>query len=161
MKLSFVVECLGTRDVLSVSLNGVEIYSELPDCDEIKFIEFDVNESVIGRNELLFESGKGRYSIDRIKVSAIFKKPENTVYYFDLTKKQIDRLDDDNLYLKMDFAYPEKEVIFYINNHKVSPKLDGPRYKYLLNKWVVHGENTLVFAPERSINIDSIEIMFE
>ncbi|MFT4303231.1 MAG: hypothetical protein ACMXYG_01585 [Candidatus Woesearchaeota archaeon] len=70
--------------VLTIRLNDRTVFSGIPDCGSLNFVEFAPNMVFIGRNKIDFLTDKGTYLIDLINVKLDFKDNEIPVYYFDL-----------------------------------------------------------------------------
>lgn len=95
-KLYYFPDCTHTQvGKLSIYLNGVKVYSAIPDCGIINFMILDIDEFNTGRNTLSFNTAAGSYLLDQIRVKTILKEQVYPVYYFDLKHKYFYSQDDD------------------------------------------------------------------
>lgn len=84
-KLYFYPDC-NPREVgaLKISLNNEQIYSSIPDCQQINMVEFSPSSLSAGDNYILFKTEKGSYLIYSISVKTDLNEQEYPVYYFDV-----------------------------------------------------------------------------
>lgn len=84
-RLEFNPECK-SNDVgkLNINLNDRTIFSAIPDCGSLNFVDFAPNMVFVGKNKIDFSTEKGSYLIDLIKVELDFEDNQIPVYYFDI-----------------------------------------------------------------------------
>ncbi len=84
-RLYFYPDC-SPREVgaLKISLNNEQIYSSIPDCQQINMVEFSSSVLSAGDNYLIFKAEKGEYLIYSISVKTDLNEQEYPVYYFDV-----------------------------------------------------------------------------
>lgn len=71
---------------LTIRLNNREVFSAIPDCATLNFVDFTPNLLLPGRNTVDFATDRGSYLIDLISISMGFKGNHIPVYYFDLER---------------------------------------------------------------------------
>ncbi len=84
-RLYFYPDC-SPRDVgaLKITMNNAQIYSSIPDCQQINVVEFSPSVLSAGDNYILFKAEKGEYLIYSISVKTELKEQEFPTYYFDI-----------------------------------------------------------------------------
>jgi hypothetical protein len=84
-KLEFNPECK-TSEVgkLTVALNDRTVFSGIPDCGSLNFVDLAPNMIIVGKNKINFYTDKGSYLMDLIKIKLEFEDNEIPVYYFDM-----------------------------------------------------------------------------
>jgi len=84
-KLKFYPDCeLIDVDRLFISINGVEVFSQLPDCNVLNIFDLPTMLLIDGVNKLEFRTSKDSYLIDRISIETELEENDDLVYYFDL-----------------------------------------------------------------------------
>ncbi|MEM4268178.1 MAG: hypothetical protein QXK37_05100 [Candidatus Woesearchaeota archaeon] len=87
VSIKFFPDCNPTSvGTLDIDINGQSVYSAIPDCGQVNYIEFSPSIIQAGNNRVLFTARKGRYLIDQIVVKTTMKPMIYPVYYFDLDK---------------------------------------------------------------------------
>jgi hypothetical protein len=158
--LRFFPSCtLGTVGKLDISLNGLSVYSSVPDCGTPSVpAEFSPNYLVSGENTLKFSTTKGRYLLEQIKLSADMKKVEMPVYYFQLTSEQIGKIADEdaNVTLSMKFVddVETKNTDIRLNGKLILVNQKEMTFSKNINDFVEKGNNALKLEP-----IDALEVV--
>jgi len=83
-RLEFHPDC-ATADVgkLTIQLNDRTIFSAVPDCGTLNFVQFAPNMIFIGKNKIDFSTDRGSYLIDLITIELEFEDNTIPVYYFE------------------------------------------------------------------------------
>jgi hypothetical protein len=71
-------------DSLRIDLNGKSIYNSVADCGTRTFATLNVDDILVGSNELRFYSTKGSYLLDNMYIKTTMKEPAYKTYYFDM-----------------------------------------------------------------------------
>jgi hypothetical protein len=69
---------------LSIYMNNQMIYSSIPDCGVVNYIEFSPSILTAGDNNIIFKTARGTYLIYQIMVKTDMEPQVFPVYYFDL-----------------------------------------------------------------------------
>ena len=87
--LKFVPECIPAQvGKLNVEINTFNIYSAIPDCGKVTpNIYFSPAYIKKGENIITFQTDKGNYIIDLIKLMSRLKEARYPVYYFQISDK--------------------------------------------------------------------------
>ncbi len=72
---------------LHVYINNNEIYSAVPDCNQINLVEFSTSLLEAGNNRVVFIADKGNFLIDQIKVKTEMRRMNYPVYYFEMDER--------------------------------------------------------------------------
>ena len=92
---------------LKINLNNENIYSAIPDCNQLNIVEFSTDAVTAGNNFLSFKTEKGFYSIYQILVKTELKKQVFPTYYFELDPRLfVSSSDDENLCGEVDGICP-------------------------------------------------------
>ncbi|MFP4523630.1 MAG: hypothetical protein ACLFNM_03735 [Candidatus Woesearchaeota archaeon] len=84
-EFSFFPDCtLSEVDMLTIRVNGNELFSGTPDCGLTNHISLGKQYLVPGENTFTFETQKGSYIIDGPQVEVDLQDPEYPIYYFNL-----------------------------------------------------------------------------
>ncbi|MFT4343152.1 MAG: hypothetical protein ACMXYE_00220 [Candidatus Woesearchaeota archaeon] len=90
-RLKFNPECrTGEVGTLDIRINDRLVFSAIPDCGSLNFIDIPHNYILIGRNRIDFTTMRGSYLIDLITVEIDFLDNKIPVYYFDMDRKFFD-----------------------------------------------------------------------
>ncbi len=83
--LKFNPDCrISEAGYLDVFLNGVQVFSGIPDCGILNTYHLSPNVLNIGKNSLKFTTDDGSYLIDQISVNTKLEEPVHPTYYFEL-----------------------------------------------------------------------------
>jgi len=84
-RLEFHPDCVTDQvGKLTIKLNDRTVFSAVPDCGTLNFVEFAPNMIFVGKNKIDFFTDEGSYLIDLITVELEFEDNEIPVYYFEL-----------------------------------------------------------------------------
>lgn len=163
-KIHFTPLCKeGKIGILDILLNNREIFSAIPECNDNYIQPISTSLLEEGENYMTFQTTKGTYTIEGIRISVAYKEEHRWRYSFYLDEEEYDRIvsGEDDIELKIDFREnDEKRGAFRINEHGDEFDLDEDEdyYDYDISRWVDEGSNTLVIEPDTRLNIDSLRI---
>jgi hypothetical protein len=80
---------------LKVNINNQNIYSSIPDCNQVNMVEFSKDAISAGNNVVTFKTEKGYYSIYQILVKTQLKKQVFPTYYFELDKRLFNSVEEE------------------------------------------------------------------
>jgi hypothetical protein len=165
--LRFSPECItGLVGPLNVWINNYNIYSAVPDCGALS-PPIDVPEYylVSGENRLIFRTSEGNYLIDHIKVTSKLKKIEYPVYYFEVTEKQYEKIEDEkaNVTFNMRFVddIERKIARIIINGHMISLDQYDIDFEDEITSWIEEGNNAIKIEPQKTIDVVELEVVYE
>lgn len=164
LRLEFQPECRYDEvGPLTVTVNGNEIYSAVPDCDlPMVPIEFSPTFVNLGENEIIFYTERGTYVLSHVSVESKLMEIDFPTYYFELSDEQYDDISDNDLdlRLKMDFVdlseHKYGRIIFnghvrHFDTKESSEEID-------LSIDAVKGNNALKIKPERTIEVRQLKV---
>lgn len=165
--LRFSPECVtGLVGPLNVWINNYNIYSAVPDCGALS-PPIDVPDYylVSGENRLIFRTTEGNYLIDHIKVTSKLKKLEYPVYYFEVTEKQYDYINDDKANVTLDMRFVDdierKIARIIINGHMLSLDQYDIDFEDEITNWIEEGNNAIKIEPQKTIDVVEMEVVYE
>ncbi len=167
VKLHFFPECdLNNVGKLGIWINNYNLYSAIPDCGSAnRPIEFSPDKLVPGENQLIFETEKGGYLIDHIKLTSELEKIEAKTYYFSIDQEEFDDVEDGFLdaILFMRFADDEtaKEAKIYVNGKVIGLDQTDIEFEKVINNQIVKGNNAIKIEPDKAIDVAELEIKLE
>jgi hypothetical protein len=71
---------------LTIRINDRTLFSGVPDCGTLNFVDFAPNMVYVGRNKVDFSTEEGSYIIDLINIKLDLKDNKIPVYYFDVDR---------------------------------------------------------------------------
>lgn len=96
-RLKFNPDCnVYESGVLTITLNDRVVFSGIPDCGSLNFVDFAPNLIYIGKNKINFNSESGSYLIDLISLKLELEDNEIPVYYFELDDQLFNLYNDNN-----------------------------------------------------------------
>src|SRR3989344_2975107 len=162
VELYFYPYCSADADTLTVKLNGVKVFSGLPNCGYVNRFEISPEQVVAGSNAIDFEIADGQYNIDRIRFDTELKNKKNPIYYFDLNEDQMYNLTNRgyDVYLQLKFTdeYESREGRIYINNNIKSFDTSDVKYITKISSFVDEDFNSVKIVPEGSYDISELKI---
>ncbi len=83
-RLEFHPDCkISEVGKLTITINDRKVFSAIPDCGTLNFVEFPPNYIFIGKNTINFNTEEGSYLVDLISIELEFEDNEIPVFYFD------------------------------------------------------------------------------
>ncbi|MFC1741935.1 hypothetical protein ACFL3V_05345 [Nanoarchaeota archaeon] len=164
--LRFTPECrTGSVGKLNVMINSHSIYYAVPDCGGRPAIEFTPDVLREGENTIVFDSEKGNYIIDLIRITSELKDIVQPTYYFEIKSDMIQDVRDGrhNLLLKLTFAEgkEQKAGTLNINGRETGIYQTERTYSKNINDYVVDGNNAIKISPETRLEIVSMDVVKE
>ncbi|MBW2977251.1 hypothetical protein KY331_00240 [Candidatus Woesearchaeota archaeon] len=165
--LRFLPECItGLVGTLDVWVNNYNIFSAVPDCGALsRPIEIPDYYLVSGENRLIFRTSKGNYLIDQIKIKSELEQLVYPVYYFEITDKRHQRIQDDeaNVTLSLRFVddIERKRARIIVNGHMISLDQNEIKFKEEITRWVEKGNNAIKIEPQKTIDVVELEVVYK
>jgi len=165
VRLRFIPECeeelVGKLDVW---INNYNLYSAVPDCTSATILDFSPSKLVIGENVLNFETQKGKYLINQIKLTSDLKEVELPVYYFQITEKQYTKIDNAEVNVTLSIVFvddtEEKEADIIINGDLIRLDQEERKYSEKINKYLEEGNNAIKIDPEDTLEVVELKITY-
>ncbi len=162
--LRFQPDCLINQvGPLRISVNGVEIYQAVPDCD-LAFVPIEFSPQLLnrGENEVIFYASRGNYLLSHVEIQSKLKAIEYPAYYFDLSVEEYQRIraGDQRLRLQLDFVdvAVSKFGDFVFNGALRHFDTKEPTITLDLSEDVVRGTNSLKIKPKKTIEVRSLKV---
>lgn len=166
--LKFSPDCnINEVDKLNVFINGVNLYSGVPDCG-IGIIPIEFDEAILrdGSNELVFRTDRGAYFIDHIIIESELEEVEYPTYYFELSEEEYQDVKDNSSELRLELDFVDvtkiKEGEIEFNGRLSRFDTDDINYTKDLARDAVRGNNALQVRPKKSsLEIRDLRIILE
>jgi len=165
--LKFIPYCSSEKAVglLDVEINRNIIYSSIPVCEDPVNQEFSIDLVNEGENNIIFNSHKGSYSVEQIKVDLPLKESKTVAYFFEINKTDFDEIENAtaNVTLFLDFIDDgeNKRADISVNGHKTQLDQDEKEYSRVINNWVEEDNNYLEIKPRTILNIVELRVELE
>lgn len=162
-ELRFVPDCLTPKvGPLMIWINEKQLsYQAVPDCGSLSKIPFDPSLLTQGENTIRFKAEEGNYFIDRISINAQLKELTYPFYYFELTQRDFERVENRtaNVTMGLKFADLEsKQAQVNVNGHLLGVDTDNSTYSKNLDVFVQEGNNYLQVIPKTILNIVDLNV---
>jgi len=148
---------------LDIHINGVEVYSAIPDCDlSMVPIEFSSDMVYQGENEITFRTDKGTYVLSHVLVESELKEVEYPTYYFDLSLEQHEDVMDESRRLRLQMDFVDVVVSKYgdvvFNGHVKHFDTKEVTYTIDLTDDAVRGSNSIKIRPKKTLEVREIRV---
>ncbi len=166
-KLSFLPKC-DEAEVgnLNIMVNSELVYSAIPDCGSIVMQDVDKDLLNEGRNIVLFQTKKGDYRLDSIKLISKLKGVKSFIEYFEVDEDLYEDVEDgsSSIVLYVDFVdnNEAKRGKINVNGHFAAFDQKTPLYKRDISKWIEEGaRNYIEIIPETTLEIPEVRVKVE
>jgi len=149
--LNFNSECLST-DNLIVTLNDNELIDDIV-CSGMKR---DIKEYLKKNNTMTFMT-EGNYIINSAYLDITIKDNVWPTYYFDISSSRL----KSNVPIMLNLYFNEtgsKELSVYLNGISISAQTSKMDWKTTINKFLVEGQNSIMFVPRTDVTISKAEV---
>ncbi len=166
MLVRFNPNCYSSEGTLRVRLNGMEIFSGIPDCGYITTVEVSTKTSLqADENTLSFSTDSGSYLIDMISVDVKTKDSHSPIYYFDISESDAQRLMQDNYYANLTIEFVDslewKEGMIILNGRLLSIDTKDRVWERNIEPYLYSGHNAIRIEPSKTMNIQKLTIKIE
>ena len=170
--LRFVPYCRDVANVgvLEVSMNGRELFSAVPVCEDPYRQPIPLGVLNSGENKIIFKTNKGSYSVEQIKVKFVEKELRTSIYYFEVNQSIIDDIEEEDIdiVLTIEFVDDEKNkrADLNINDRLTSIDQEERIYTRTLNddedpNFIEEGNNFIEVRPRTMLDIVEIKVEVE
>jgi hypothetical protein len=164
--LRFTPECTtGKVGKMNVLINQHSVYYAVPDCGGRVAIEFTPNVLRDGENTIVFDSDKGNFIIDLIRITSELKDVVQPTYYFEVTSSTIQDIRDGKYSLVLKLTFTEgtnqKAGTLNINGRETGIFQTARTYSKNVNDYVVSGSNAIKIQPKTRLEIVSMDVVKE
>jgi len=161
-KLRFAPDCSpGETGMLEIYVNNHQVFSSVPDCGQIRPLEFSPDFLDAGENKLVFKTNKGRYLIDQISVTTQLKEITFPAYFFEIERKYFEDIMDNkadvNLTLRFIDNNEFKRGKIFVNGKTLALNTEKSTFTRNLDNFVEEGENGIRIEPDNTV-LDIIEL---
>ncbi len=164
--LKFIPYCKGVSDVgrLEIQVNGQEIFSAIPVCDDPYRQVIPKNMLRSGENTIEFKTSKGSYSVEQIVIALEYRSARIKPYFFELTQNQREDINESINDLRMTLRFTDdediKDLIVDINGHKKSIDTSVRTYTRKINATdTIEGNNFIRLIPvDRSVDVAELKV---
>ncbi len=162
--IRFLPNCLVSEvGKLTISINGKEIYSQIPDCGMLSTIPLLPDYIRSGENKITFSTTQGRYFIDYITIKNKLKKIIYPIYYFEIDEDKMDKIKNNkaNVTLFLEFVDGQsKKADISINGHKTYLDTSDSQYNKTINDFIEKGNNYVQIIPRTTLNIVDLKVVW-
>ncbi len=149
--------------LLTVTINGNEIYSAVPDCDlPMVPIEFSPTFVNLGENAVVFYTARGTYVLSHVLVESKLREIDFPTYYFELSHEQYTDIQDGDRHLRLEMNFvdisDQKYGSIVFNGHLRYFDTKEPSAVIDLSPDAVQGNNALKIKPKRTIEVRELKV---
>jgi hypothetical protein len=163
--MKYFVDCqIAQAKKVDVALNGVLIFSGIPDCGVLNSINH-ISPSILreGDNKIEFQATGGRYLYDSMVFKTLLKESEFPTYYFNVEEEDYKKLQTGLIELNLTFTFVNdrdyKEIEAIINGHGIGISTYDRVYNAPVNYQDIKlGNNVLELVPKSSISIAEVKL---
>ena len=163
-KLHFTPSCdKGEAGIIDILVNNREIFSAIPECNDIYRQPVPIGLLEEGDNYVIFQTTKGTYTIENINVELNYKETQRWKYSFNLDEDEYEDVVDDDKDVKLKIKFKgntDKRGDFKVNDRKDSFDLDEDEYSFEqdISRWIEEDSNTITIEPKTELTIDYIRV---
>lgn len=162
--LKFIPYCSNVPDVgvLEISINGRNIFSAIPVCEDAyrQIIPTGIFNS--GANNIIFKTNKGSYSIEQIKFEFEAKETKTKVFFFEINETFFKKIMDNNLdvILTLEFVNDKENKRADININDMLLSLDQEEKVFTKNikSRIRQGNNFIEIRPRTVLDIVEVKV---
>ncbi|HLD88718.1 MAG TPA: hypothetical protein VI894_00780 [Candidatus Nanoarchaeia archaeon] len=165
--LRFVPNCRENDvGILDININTYNVFSAVPDCGIANRLEVPTGIIDSGENRITFKTNKGSYLIDQISITNKLKEQPSTVYYFEISQKQFDDIQNSRQKANFTISFVEsdkdKEAAITINGHSLGISQKKNEYSRIIEKsWLNSGTNYIKIEPKATLDVVSLIIRLQ
>lgn len=151
---------------LRVRLNGVAVFTGIPDCGIINTVEVSPKTGLqADENSLSFMTDQGSYLVDLINVEVDVKDDHSPVYYFEISNSDFERLQQENYYANLTVEFVDstewKEGTISINGRQLRIDTQDRIWKRNVEPYLYQGHNAIRIEPASTMDILKLIIKLE
>lgn len=151
---------------LHVGLNGIEVFSGIPDCGIINTVEISPKTGLRAEeNVVSFRTEAGSYLVDLISVQVKTKDTHSPVYYFDISEDDFETLMKEEYYANLTMEFVDstewKEGVLIVNGRQLSIDTKDRLWKRNIEPYLYQGHNAIKIEPEETLDIIKLTIKLE
>ncbi len=166
-KLRFFISCdIQNVGYLTVLMNGKQLYSSVPVCDDLVELNIYKDDLRSGRNVLSFEGNKGVYDISKAELKLNLKETKSFLAYFNVNNQLYsDAILDKfkKIVLEMDFVDDknQKELKLNINGYIKSLNQKDEKFELVLSDiqdLILPGRNYVEVTPLEPVDVVELRV---
>ncbi|PIN73413.1 hypothetical protein COV20_04255 [Candidatus Woesearchaeota archaeon CG10_big_fil_rev_8_21_14_0_10_45_16] len=162
--LKFQPDCqYGQVGLLTVTVNGNEIYKAIPDCGlETVPIEFSSEIVNKGENRITFRAESGTYLLSHVVAESKLREVDFPTFYFEISHEDYLDVTSDRrrVRLRLDFVdvTADKEADVLVNGHINQFDTKEVSYTMDISDDIVRGNNAIKIKPKRTMEVRELKI---
>ncbi|MBI2129337.1 hypothetical protein HYU07_03785 [Candidatus Woesearchaeota archaeon] len=150
---------------LEININDRSLSSSVPECYHVNKIAVTPTILEAGENYITFETKKGSYLIDNIKVETELKKTRDVTYYFELNSTQLNdaKNGDRTVTVKLEFVddTENKRGTINVNGHVTNIDQTEISYSKVLPSYWLKQSNYIKITPITTLNIAELRVTLD
>jgi hypothetical protein len=160
--------CSNQGSRLDVSVNGMNVFSGVPDCGMYAYKPISSNLLFAGENKFVFRVNSGTILIDGIRLTSTFETDNNPIYYFEMEDANFTNpADPEDFALKsnydvfMDLTFPNtdaKRFEIFINGKKIGFNTAKKLETRQIDNYVRPGTNSVEIRPLQDMTLTELKI---
>ena len=165
--LKFIPYCRGVADVgvLEVSINGRNVFSGVPVCEDPYRQIIPTGIFDTGENRIIFKTNKGSYSVEQIRLEFETKEARTKVFFFEINETLFDEITEDDLdvILRIEFVSDDenKRADLNINDHLSSLDQEDKFFSKNIRNIIEEGNNFIEIRPRTKLEVVEISVEVE
>lgn len=154
------------NNYLEISINGMLIFSGMPECGSQNKFEFSREVLKDGNNYVLFQTKAGSYTVEQIKVRTNLKENPSVVYYFSVTPEQQKDIQYNRktatLVLEFVDDIKDKEGEVIVNGHRIGFFTKKRTFEKVISGYIQSGGNNAVeVIPKSTMEIVNLYVKLQ
>ncbi|MDO8740335.1 MAG: hypothetical protein Q7J54_02035 [Candidatus Woesearchaeota archaeon] len=150
---------------LEININDRLLSSSVPECYHVNKIAVTPTILEAGENYITFETKKGSYLIDNIKVETELKETRDVTYYFELNSTQRSDVTNGNkkVTVKLEFVddTESKRGTINVNGHITNIDQTEISYSKVLPSYWLKESNYIKVTPITTLNIAELRVTLD
>lgn len=154
----------GKVGILTILLNGHEVFSGVPDCGVVRAMEMSSAYFLAGENTISFHTAQGVYLIDQITLRTQLKQAVHPTYYFEVDDPTLARIASGaNAVLYLDFVddVTYKAAQVFVNGRAFSVTTRDNQWWTSISRHLQPGTNAVEIIPRSSLDVVNLEVVLE
>lgn len=163
--LRFFPDCVpGKVGVLTVQLNGHEVFSGVPDCGVVRSMEISPAYLLTGENSLEFGTQKGVYLVDQITLRTQMKDLIYPSYTFSVDERTLEALAQGRRAI-LSLQFPDtvtlKNAQVFVNGRAFSVSTRDAEWWMVISPYLQRGTNAVEIIPRTALDVVNLEVVLE
>lgn len=165
--LKFIPYCKGVSNVgvLDISINGRNIFSGIPVCEDPYRQIVPTGIFNTGSNNIIFKTNRGSYSVEQIRLEFDEEETKTKVFFFEINRTRFDEIKDDDLDVTLSLEFvndrDDKRADLNINDRLFNIDQEEKFFSKNIKNIIEQGNNFVEIRPRTKIEVVEIKVEVE